>query len=80
MKRFVDDVAVEVVETALISKLEDIFSPVGVLQLDDKEVEAIAGESEENKQQREDLKRQLEILVNSSKTCKWYSDARAQGG
>ena len=79
MKRFVDDIAVEVVEVALISKLENIFSPVSILKLEDQEVETIAGESEESKQQREDLKRQLEILVSGSKTCKWYSATRAQG-
>ena len=79
MKRFVDDIAVEVVETALISKLDGIFTPINILNLDDKKVETIAGESEESKQQREDLKRQLEILASGSKTCKWYSAARAQG-
>ena len=79
MKRFVDDIAVEAVETALISKLDSIFTPIGILRLEEKQVEAIAGESEESKQQREDLKRQLETLTNGLKTCKWYSAARAQG-
>lgn len=48
MKRFIDDVSIEVIETVLISKLGDIFSPIGVTAIDTELVTRIAGESEEN--------------------------------
>ncbi|KAF2176238.1 hypothetical protein K469DRAFT_760882 [Zopfia rhizophila CBS 207.26] len=48
LKRFIDDVAVEVVEIKLVSKLYDIFSPITVISVFANLVIAITGESEEN--------------------------------
>ena len=79
MKRFVDDIAVEVVEKTMIRKLESIFTPVSIFHLADKDVERIAGESEESRVQREELNQQLDILNKGSRVCKGYSAARSLG-
>ncbi len=49
LKRFVDDIAVEVIEAKLISHLYDIFSPMTVISMSADLVTSIAGESEENR-------------------------------
>jgi hypothetical protein len=53
LKRFVDDIAIEAIEAKLISPLHDIFSPVAVTFMPADLVTGIAGESEENRAQRE---------------------------
>lgn len=72
LKRFIDDVAVEIVETKLISKLHDIFSPMTVASMFDDKVNAIAGESEDSRVAREELNKQLEVLTKGSETCKRF--------
>ncbi|KAK4666532.1 hypothetical protein QC763_301080 [Podospora pseudopauciseta] len=77
LKRFVDDVAVEVIETKLISVLHDILSPLGVYEMSATLISRIAGESEENRAEREQLTKQLDILRNGLETCKRFAGFRA---
>ena len=79
LKRFVDDVAIEVIEAKLISPLYDIFSPITVTSMPADLVTRIAGESEENRAQREELTRQLDILMKGSETCKRFIGVRVHG-
>lgn len=79
LDRFVDDVAVEVIETKLISPLGDIFSLVAVSAMDADLVTSIAGESEENRALREQLTKQLNVLTKGSDTCKRFIGARIFG-
>lgn len=72
LKRFVDDIAIEVIEAKLISPLYDIFSPIIVTSMPADLVTRIAGESEENRAQREQLTRQLDVLMKGSETCKRF--------
>ncbi|KAK4233238.1 P-loop containing nucleoside triphosphate hydrolase protein [Achaetomium macrosporum] len=71
LKRFVDDVAVEVVEAKLMSALDDILSPLLVYQMSADQVSRIAGESEETCMERERLNKQL-VLRDGLETCKRF--------
>ena len=79
MKRFVDDIAIEVVEDKLISSLHDMLSPTTVISMPADLVTSIAGESEENRAEREQLKKQLEVLMKGIETCKRFVGVRILG-
>jgi hypothetical protein len=76
LKRFIDDIAIEAIESKLISSLGDVFSPVTVIALPDDLVTGIAGESEENRAQREQLTKQIDVLAKGSDTCKRFVGVR----
>ena len=80
LKRFIDDVSVEVMEAQLVSKLHDILSPVSIFSMPDEIVTRIAGESEESRAEREQLMRQLEVLRAGLETCKRFASVRVAGG
>ncbi|CBX97991.1 hypothetical protein IAQ61_010094 [Plenodomus lingam] len=71
-KRFVDDVAVEAVDTHLISKLGDILSPTKIAYLTAEVVTSVAGESDEGLAKRSQLTNQLGVLVQGLETCKKF--------
>jgi hypothetical protein len=79
LKRFIDDITIEVIEAKLISPLCDIFSPITVTSMPADLVTRIAGESEENRAQREQLTRQLDVLMKGSETCKRFIGVRVLG-
>jgi hypothetical protein len=79
LKRFVDDIAIEVIESKLIAPLYDIFSPITVTCMPADLVNRIAGESEENRTQREQLTKQLDVLIKGSETCKSFIGVRVLG-
>ena len=66
LERFVDDIAIEAIEVDLICKLGSIFSPVTVSSMATDLVTCIAGESDENRAECEQLSRQLDVLVKGS--------------
>jgi hypothetical protein len=80
LKRFIDDVAVEVVEAKLMAALDGILSPVSVFQMSSDQVARIAGESKETRKKREQLTRQLEVLADGLETCKQFAEIRISGG
>ncbi len=80
MKRFIDDVAVEVIECKLVSALDDILSPLSVFEMPPDQVALIAGESEETRAEREKLDKQVEVLRNGLETCKRFVGFRIIGG
>jgi hypothetical protein len=79
LKRFIDDIAIEVIESKLISALLLIFSPITVVGLTDETVARIAGESEEIRSEREQLVKKLEILMKGFKTCEQFVNVRVAG-
>lgn len=79
MKRFIDDIAIEVIEAKLLSPLGDLFSPLSVSAMPFDLVTRIAGESEQNRAQREQLNKQLDVLVKGSETCKRFIGVRLLG-
>lgn len=76
MKRFIDDIAIEVIEAKLISLLGDMFTPVAVSAMSADLVTSIAGETEKNRAQREQLIMQLDVLMKGSETCKRFVGVR----
>jgi hypothetical protein len=76
LKRFIDDIAIEVVEAKLIFPLGDIFTPVAVSAMSAELVTSMAGESKENRAQREQLTKQLDVLTKGSETCKRFIGVR----
>ncbi|KAL2060887.1 hypothetical protein VTL71DRAFT_8939 [Oculimacula yallundae] len=79
LKRFIDDIAVEIIEVNLLSLLHEIFSPITVTAMADALVTSIAGESEESRTQRDQFMRQLEVLRNGLETCKRFVGVRILG-
>ncbi|KAI9929494.1 hypothetical protein MW887_000967 [Aspergillus wentii] len=77
LKRFIDDVAVEVIETKLVSFLSNIFTPMSVFTMPDHLVQRIAGESEESQMIREELTKKLEILNKGADTCRRFVGIRS---
>ncbi|KZM21682.1 GTPase [Ascochyta rabiei] len=71
-KRFVDDIAVEAVETNFIARLGDILSPIKVTWLAPEVVTSIAGESDESRAKRNSLSNQLNVLIQGLQTCKKF--------
>ena len=76
MKRFIDDIANEVIEAKLVSPLGGIFTSVAVSVMSADLVTSMAGESEENRAQREQLTKQLDVLTKGSETCKRFIGVR----
>ena len=76
MKRFIDDIVIEVIKAKLIFPLDDIFTPVAVSAMFVNLVTSIAGESEENHAQREQIIKQLDVLMQDFDICKHFIDVR----
>ncbi|KAL5041207.1 hypothetical protein BDW71DRAFT_212352 [Aspergillus fruticulosus] len=76
LKRYVDDIANEVVESKLMLALIQIFSPVSVFDMHGKVVTRIAGESEENRSLREQLNRKLQVLGRGTEICQQFVGIR----
>lgn len=79
MKRFVDDIANEVVEGRLMSSLPRILSPVTVFDMPANLITRIAGESKESQIIREQLNKELLILTKGSETCKRFVKTKTDG-
>ncbi|OJJ42163.1 hypothetical protein ASPZODRAFT_77515 [Penicilliopsis zonata CBS 506.65] len=79
LKRFIDDIAVEVVEVRLVQSLASIFTPIQVFEMPPALVSRIAGESEESRTLREQLYRKIQILRNGLGTCRRFVDSRGMG-
>jgi GTPase SAR1 family protein len=80
LKRFIDDIAVQVIEEKLVAQLHNILSPVSIYKMPDDQVSRIAGESEESRSHREQLKRQLFVLKSGLETCKRFVGIKSAGG
>ncbi|KAI8628485.1 dynamin family protein [Xylariaceae sp. FL1651] len=76
MKRFLDDISVEIVEEKLLAVLSDILSPVKVFSMSTELVATIAGEPREIRAKRKKLTKQLDVLKKGSETCKRFVGRR----
>ncbi|KAF7587606.1 hypothetical protein BBP40_007005 [Aspergillus hancockii] len=72
LKRFIDGVATDVVETALAKSIDQLFSPIVVYHMPDTLVARIAEESKENRDLRDQLSKKLKILGKGSATCRKF--------
>ncbi|KAH7009250.1 P-loop containing nucleoside triphosphate hydrolase protein [Microdochium trichocladiopsis] len=73
MKRFIDDIAVSVIEAGLVLALHQMLSPAKVYKMDTELVASLASETEENRVGREQAVRQLEVLDRSAQICRQFS-------
>ncbi|KAJ9145013.1 Interferon-induced GTP-binding protein Mx [Pleurostoma richardsiae] len=62
LKKFIDDVSVNAVETRLVQRLPDVFSPNVVWDLSDEAVERLGSEDESTVAERAGLTKKLNIL------------------
>ncbi|KAJ5775854.1 uncharacterized protein N7511_000865 [Penicillium nucicola] len=76
LKRFVDDIATEVIEVKLLSALPTLFTPTIAFEMPKDLVCQIAGESEESQSLRDQLNKKLWILTKGSDTCKRFVGIR----
>ncbi|KAJ4420663.1 hypothetical protein N0V82_004229 [Gnomoniopsis sp. IMI 355080] len=62
LKKFVDDVSTNAVETCLVQCLPDVFSPQIVWDLEDDQTDALGSEDEETVRNRVQLQEKLRVL------------------
>lgn len=73
MKRFIDDIAVEVVETCVVGQLNQLITPLSVSMMSDEEIARIASETEQSRVARKELETKLKVLRSGAETCKMFS-------
>ena len=78
LQRFIDDIAVEVIEAKLMNTLEKILSPVSVHNMSADRAACIAGEPEYSKMERLQLTKQLNVLKSGLETCRRFVGLHAQ--
>lgn len=79
MKRFVDSVAIEVIEQTLLAALSGILSPVAVVSMSPELIESIAGESKESRARRDELAKKIDALQKGLETCKSFVNSKLSG-
>ncbi|KAF7516649.1 hypothetical protein PCG10_002038 [Penicillium crustosum] len=79
LKRFVDDIATEVIEVKLLGAITTLFTPITAFDMPKELIAQIAGESEESQSRREQLNKKLWILGKGSDTCKRFVGIRGLG-
>ncbi|ETS83523.1 hypothetical protein PFICI_05399 [Pestalotiopsis fici W106-1] len=72
MKRFLDDIAVQVIEVVLLAALPAILSPVKIFEMSSELIARIAGESEDTRAQRHQLMKQVVVLSKGIEVCKEF--------
>ncbi|KAM3487985.1 hypothetical protein MY3957_008715 [Beauveria namnaoensis] len=73
MKRFIDDVAVEVIEACLLVKLNEIMDPTSIFTMKDADIARIAAETGESRAERAELEAKLKVLESGSEVCKTFA-------
>ncbi|KAI1775955.1 dynamin GTPase [Hypoxylon cercidicola] len=76
MKRFVDSIAIEVIEQTLLAALSGILSPAAVMSMSPELVKSIAGESKESRAQRDELTKKIDALQKGSDICKSFVNSK----
>ncbi|PQE03745.1 dynamin family protein [Rutstroemia sp. NJR-2017a BBW] len=76
LERFIDDMAIEVVESKLIAPLTEFFSPISVTNMGKELVMQVAGEPEDSRVERAQLMRQVDVLQQGSVTLKKFIGVR----
>ncbi|KAK4159942.1 P-loop containing nucleoside triphosphate hydrolase protein [Cladorrhinum sp. PSN259] len=72
LRRFIDDISVEVIEAKLVNALAKILSSVSVHNMSPNLTTCIAGEPEYSKMKRSQLTKQLDVLGAGLETCKRF--------
>ncbi|OKP14329.1 Interferon-induced GTP-binding protein Mx2 [Penicillium subrubescens] len=74
---FIDNVAILAIENCLLRPLEHIFSNQVINDMDDKEIEKLAGESQEVREERDRLSGELKKLEAGMRTLGTFALGRA---
>lgn len=74
---FIDNVAILAIENCLLRPLENIFSNQVINDMDDKEIERLAGESPEAREERDRLSGELKKLEAGMRTLGTFALGRA---
>jgi hypothetical protein len=69
LSRFIDNVAIQVIERHLMRDLGDIFSQMKVSDMSPEMILAIAGEDTEQQRKRNELEGKVESLEEGLKIC-----------
>lgn len=77
---FIDNVAILAIENCLLRPLEHIFSNQVINSMDDEEIQKLAGESQEVREEREQLSRELKNLEAGIRTLGTFSTGRSSLG
>ncbi|KAK3903389.1 interferon-induced GTP-binding protein Mx [Staphylotrichum tortipilum] len=80
LERFVDDMAVQVIEAELLSALDGILPPLSVFHMSDDQVARIAGEAEEICTKRSKLVKQIQVLQKGRETCERFAGLKITEG
>ncbi|KAF7538734.1 hypothetical protein G7054_g2726 [Neopestalotiopsis clavispora] len=72
MKRFLDEVAVQVIEEVLMSGLSDILSPMKIFTMPVEMIARVAGENEDARAQRHQFEKQFAVLIKGIEVCKEF--------
>ncbi|KAK0665220.1 interferon-induced GTP-binding protein Mx [Cercophora samala] len=80
LRRFIDDISVQVIEEKLVNVLDNILSPVSVYHMTPNLAARIAGEPEDSRMERAQLTKQLEVLAAGLETCKRFVGLKLTGG
>ncbi|KAL7822326.1 P-loop containing nucleoside triphosphate hydrolase protein [Trichoderma gracile] len=75
-KRFIDEISIQVIEAGLVAEIRQILSPLVVAKMSDDQLEAIVGEKESVRAEREKLETKLKLLIDGLETCKKFSGLR----
>lgn len=79
MKRFIDDVAVEVIEACMLGKISEIMDPTSIFTMKDADIARIAAETAESRAARTELEAKLKVLGSGSEICKTFAALYVNG-
>lgn len=68
----VDEIPAHVIEPIIFSQLPAFLDPSEILKMSERDINAIADESDSRKTQRHKLQSKLDVLTSSSLLCKLY--------
>jgi hypothetical protein len=74
---FIDNVAILAIENCLLRPLEHIFSNQVINDMEDKEIEKLAGESQEVQEERDQLSGELKKLEAGMRTLGTFALGRS---
>ncbi|CAH0057948.1 unnamed protein product [Clonostachys solani] len=72
LQRFIDVVAVDVIETSLVAELSKVFDPTAVAMMTNEQISLIADETEQRRMIREGLQQQLHSLEEGNRIFQKY--------
>ncbi|VUC33512.1 unnamed protein product [Clonostachys rosea] len=75
LQRFIDIVAVDVIETSLVAELSKVFDPTAVAMMTNQQISLIADETEQRRMIREELQQQLHSLEEGNRIFHKYQKA-----